>query len=113
MATHLNTVDIESFFTRIITARQEKKAAGVNSYSILEDAFKYGFRSMLGGGEGASRAPRTKPIEFWWENENVKGFIVNKPMIQVTPSNISTDKVTVRITNWGDSDEQLYAVTPL
>ena len=112
MATHTNVIDIESFFMRISSSRNIRTVKGVDSFDLLRDTFRFGTRS-LPGGENVIKAPRTKPIEFWWEHENINGFIVNRPVITITPSNISTDKVTVKITNWGDSDEQLYAVTPL
>ena len=112
MATYTNVINIESFFIRQNAPRIIRSERGFLTYDLLEGLSRYGVRTALGG-DSAINAPRTAPIEFWWEHENINGFIVNKPMIQVTPSNVSTDKVTVRITNWGDSDEQLYAVTPL
>ena len=112
MAVHTNVLNIEDFFIRLVSNRVIPIHKGVISYNILEDTFRYGARTIISA-EPAINAPRTKPIEFWWELDRNNGFIVNKPHISITPSNQSSDKVTVEITNWGNSDERLFAITPL
>jgi hypothetical protein len=114
MVIHTNVIDLETYFIRLGSSRKIRSEPGVYSYDILRDTFRSGIRATAGAGDDTVDAPRTKPIEFWWEHGGgLTGTLVNKPMIKITPSNVSTDKVTVEITNWGDSDEQLYAVTPL
>jgi hypothetical protein len=115
MAIHTNIVNMDDLWSLAFATREQRQERGADTSSLLEDIFLPGERGSIGGsgGTGTANAPRTSPIEFWWENENLPGFIVNKPAITITPSNQGTDNVTVRISNWGDSDEQLYAVTPL